>query len=70
MLASPDKTSMASGTYPTNEDGSPVCARPTPDGACLHEVSVPGAPCVDHRGHSPVEAEEVVWRPRDPEWTL
>jgi hypothetical protein len=62
---------MGSGTYPTNENGIPVCARPTEDGQpCLHEVMVPGAPCEEHRGRSPMDDEPIVWRPRDPQWTL
>ncbi|EMA47542.1 hypothetical protein C449_01211 [Halococcus saccharolyticus DSM 5350] len=62
---------MGSGTYPTNESGAPVCARPGEDEQpCLQEVSVPGAPCEDHRGRSPMFDERVIWRPRDPQWTL
>ena len=60
---------MASTVCPTNE-GTPVCARPTEDGPCLHEVSVPGAPCHDHTGLSPVEADPITWEPLDPQWSL
>ena len=62
---------MGSETYPTNANGVPVCARPTQDGGpCLHEVAVPGTPCAEHRGRSPMDDERVVWRPRNPRWTL
>jgi hypothetical protein len=62
---------MGSETYPTNQNGAPVCARPTEDERpCLHEVMVPGAPCEDHRGRSPMFGERIVWRPPDPQWTL
>ena len=62
---------MGSETYPTDESGMPVCARPGEDEQpCLTEVSVPGAPCKAHRGRSPIVDERVVWRPRDPQWTL
>lgn len=62
---------MASKTYPTNESGTPVCARPTEgEKPCLCAVTVPGAPCEKHRGHSPMMDERVVWRPHDPQWTL
>ncbi len=62
---------MGSETYPTNEEGMPVCARPTEDGTpCLCEVAVPGTPCAEHRGQSPMATEGIVWRPRDPRWTL
>ncbi|PSQ55934.1 hypothetical protein BRD12_00020 [Halobacteriales archaeon SW_12_67_38] len=47
-------------TGPPGEDEQP----------CLAEVSVPGAPCEAHRGRSPIVDERVVWRPRDPQWTL
>ncbi len=60
---------MASTVYPT-ADGRPVCARPTDKGPCLHEVSVPGAPCRDHRGLSPVDTDPVSWEPADPQWSL
>lgn len=62
---------MGSETYPTNENGKPVCARPDEDGhPCLHEVMIPGMPCAEHRGRSPMLADPVDWRPRDPQWTL
>jgi len=66
-----DSLRMGSETYPTNENGTPVCARPTDEGEpCFRPVAVPGAPCADHRGESPMDDERVVWRPQDPDWSL
>lgn len=63
--------SMGSKVYPTDGEGMPVCARPT-DGeqACLRTVSIPGTPCHEHRGRSPIEAESVFWGPSNPQWSL
>lgn len=62
---------MGRTVYPTDEDGVPICARPADDGLpCLEPVLVPGTPCHDHRGLSPIEAERVVWSRPDPQWSL
>ena len=62
---------MGSKVYPTDEEGEPVCARPAKDGRpCLKAVLVPGTPCHEHCGLSPIEAERVSWSPSNPQWSL